>query len=56
MAKYVVKFGNSALDLEVKVNKFLAKGYKLVGGMSVISHGLSSSTYYQAMIREETDD
>lgn len=49
--QYTLVEGNTAKELVMRVNDFLAEGWKLQGGVSVACHYSGSIYYTQAMTR-----
>lgn len=49
--EYQILEADSTYDLEKDVNKYIAMGWKPIGGVSVI-RGLTEDNFIQAMIRD----
>ncbi len=52
--KYKILRSGEMKSLEQKVNKFIGKGWKIVGGISVCG-GYGHAHFHQAMAKEEEE-
>lgn len=50
--RYYIVESPSSTDLARRVNKLLAEGWELQGGVSVVSVTQYRETFYQAMVRQ----
>jgi hypothetical protein len=50
--QYTLVEGNTAKELVMRVNEFLAEGWTLQGGISVACHYSGSIYYTQAIVRK----